>query len=166
MLRDRQSSSSNTFSSLTSRNCSRTAITLSSCNGALVSWMNSLCLASRHNAQQGVGIVDHLLLHGLSVSLHGFLFEVILVHDGSVRLAHNLRHHHQLGTSRYVSGHLCQDLRHENGDLLDVVWRVHRRLLPWSHNPWSPPPCETLTSHVECCWAHCLWRWCAVVRGL
>ena len=22
--------------------------------------------------------------------------------------------------------------------------------------------CETLTSHAECCWAHCLWRWCVL----
>ena len=29
-----------------------------------------------------------------------------------------------------------------------------------------PLTCETLTSLVECCWAHPVWRWCAVVRGL
>ena len=70
MLRDRQPSSSDTFSSPTTMDLSRTTITLSSCNGASVSvpCMRPLCLASRHNARQGFGIVDHLLLHGPSVS--------------------------------------------------------------------------------------------------
>ena len=40
-----------------------------------MSWMKPLCLASRHNAQQG------------------FLFVVVLAHDGSIRLAHYLLHH-------------------------------------------------------------------------
>ena len=75
----------------TSLNLSRTATTLSSCHGASV--LKPLCLASGHNAQQGVSFVDHLL-YKLSVRLQGFLFAVVLVHDGSIRLAHDLRHHH------------------------------------------------------------------------
>ena len=51
---------------------------VSHCNHTLVvQWCVSvldepLCLAGRRNAQQGTGLVDHLLLHGLSVSLQGF----------------------------------------------------------------------------------------------
>ena len=51
----------------------------SSCNGASVSLDEPLCLASLRNAQQGIGFVDHLLLPRPSVSLQGFLLEVVLV---------------------------------------------------------------------------------------
>ena len=96
MLRDRQPSSSDTSSSLTSMTLSRTATTRSPCNGApvVLFWMKSLCLASRHNAQQGRNFVDRHLRHGLSIRLQDFLLAVILVHDGSIRLAHNLVHRH------------------------------------------------------------------------
>ena len=115
--------------SLASRNLLRTAITLSSCNGAPVSvpWMRPLCLASRLNAQHRFGIVGHLLLHGVSIQLRGFLFAVVIVHDGSIASCtlrdHHLRHRHWA---------FC-DLRHEDGDLLDVKSGIGHHLFRHVH---------------------------------
>ena len=58
-----------------------------------MSWMKPLCLASRHNAQQGIGVVDHHVLRGLAIGLQGVLFVVVLAHEGSIRFAHYLLHH-------------------------------------------------------------------------
>ena len=91
------------------------------CNHTLVEQRNvsgrvldALCLASRHNAQQGMSLID---LRGLSVGLH----------DGSFRRAHD-RRHHLVEHKNWALHDLRQDLRHEVGDLLDEIWRVHRRL--------------------------------------
>ena len=76
--------------------------------------LDALCLASRHNAQKSISFID---LRGLSVGLH----------DGSFRRAHD-RRHHLLEPRNWALHGLRQDLRHEVGDLLDEIWRVHRRL--------------------------------------
>ena len=76
--------------------------------------LDALCLASRHNAQQGISLID---LRGPSVGLH----------DGSIRRAHDLRHH-LVEHKNWALHDLRQDLRHEVGDLFDEIWRVHRRL--------------------------------------
>ena len=80
MLRDGQSSSSDTFSSLTSRNsrCNHTLIVQWSVSGLVLD--EPLCLASRHNAQQGMGIVDHRLLRGLRRGLLSCSIKLLSVH--------------------------------------------------------------------------------------
>ena len=145
------------FSSRTSRNSSSTAITLSSCNGASVSvpWVRPLCLASRHNAQQGKGIVDHLLLHGAQRQ------QVVRIHDGSIFVAHYLRHRnwalHDLWL--VICVRICG-----TGMATSSTWS----------GVFTAISCHGLTTHgsatmrdfdVSCAvsWDHCQFRWCAVL---
>ena len=134
ILWDRQPSTSDTFSSLTSTNCNHTLVVQRS-----VSVLDKLlCVASRHSALQGGSLVDHLLPHGLSVSLQGFLFVVVLVHDGSIRFAHNVLgtnwalHDLWLGIFRCPVHHLHQDLR-DGGDILDVWSGIGHHLFGHVH---------------------------------
>ena len=158
-----------TFSSLTSRNLPCTAITLSSCNGASVVMFRdetSLCLASRRNARQGIGLVDHRLLRGLSIGLQGFFFVVVVGHD----LLHHLLgprnwalHDLWPGVSTVVSS-ICVRIcgtRMANSTS-GVAWSTTIAMVS---QPMAPPPCETFISRGMLLWAH-LCLWCSVVLTL
>ena len=116
-----------------------------------MSWMN-LCAVLVVTTLGKVGLVDHLLVHGLSVSLQGFLFVVVLAHDGLIRLGHNLLHHHLGHTNGALRDlwlvHLRQDLRHENGDLLEEVWLGSCSFMfvvtVSMGSTMAPQPCESM----------------------
>ena len=101
--------------------------------------MESLCLASRHNARQG-RIVDHRLLRGLSVGLQGFLFIVVVGHD----LLHHLLelmnwafHDLWLGASTVVSSIRVR--------ICGMRTSTSSAPLPVSRSPWLH--CHGLATH-------------------
>ena len=140
-----------------------------------MSWMNLCALPVVTTlGRVEASLIDRQLLRGLSVGLQGFLFVVILVHDGSIRLAHDLLHHllgHRNWALHDLGLYLRQDLRHENGDLLDVWsggWHfhlfrhVHCDVIAMVSQSMASRPCETFISRgmyvgLICCVGGVLW---------